>query len=197
MNKVEFLKILELGFHELPKEEVLERLTFYGEMIDDIIDEGFSEEEAVSQIGDVRDVISQINICIPHPVSVKVNKKHEKSKKGNLLIAILVSPLWIPLLMAALAVAISIYAAICAIIISLWASELSFVAAFAASVVCGAVNLYIGCPEQGIALIGTGLFFAGFSIFFFFACKWITEKVLYLTKYTLLNLKKLRGGRRI
>ena len=47
MNKVEFLEQLRRGLNGLPQEEIEERVTFYSEMIDDRIEEGFSEEEAV------------------------------------------------------------------------------------------------------------------------------------------------------
>ena len=60
MNKQEFLSQLQAGLSGLPECETEERLSFYSEMIDDYTEEGFSEEEAVTQIGSVSDVISQI-----------------------------------------------------------------------------------------------------------------------------------------
>ncbi|MBR5538496.1 MAG: hypothetical protein IKU61_01205 [Clostridia bacterium] len=47
MNKQEFLEELRKGLSGLPKEDVRERLNFYGEIIDDRIEEGLTEEEAV------------------------------------------------------------------------------------------------------------------------------------------------------
>lgn len=47
MNKQEFLVKLRKGLSGLPKEDIEERLTFYSEMIDDRMEEGLSEEEAV------------------------------------------------------------------------------------------------------------------------------------------------------
>ena len=48
MNKQEFLSQLRKGLAGLPQNDIEERLAFYGEMIDDRIEEGLSEEEAVS-----------------------------------------------------------------------------------------------------------------------------------------------------
>ena len=48
MGKQEFLAQLRKGLQGLPQEDIEERLTFYSEMIDDRMEEGLSEEEAVS-----------------------------------------------------------------------------------------------------------------------------------------------------
>ena len=64
MNKQEFLMRLSKGLSGLPKDDVEERLSFYSEMIDDRIEEGLSEDAAVSEIGDVDKIISQIWLSI-------------------------------------------------------------------------------------------------------------------------------------
>ena len=65
MSKQEFLVQLRKGLSGLPQDDIEERLTFYSEMIDDRMEEGFSEEEAVSQIGSVDEIVSQIIADIP------------------------------------------------------------------------------------------------------------------------------------
>ena len=51
MTKREFLAQLRKGLSGLPQDDIEERLTFYGEMIEDRKEEGLSEEEAVSAVG--------------------------------------------------------------------------------------------------------------------------------------------------
>ena len=65
MNKQEFLEQLRSRLSGVPAGDVDERLDFYSEMIDDSIEEGLSEEEAVSQVGTVNDVARQIIGEIP------------------------------------------------------------------------------------------------------------------------------------
>ena len=60
MLKQEFLNALKEGLKGLPEKDIEERLTFYGEMIDDRIEEGRTEEEAVNEIGSVDEVVQQI-----------------------------------------------------------------------------------------------------------------------------------------
>ena len=47
MRKQEFLTELRKGLSGLPQDDIEERLSFYSEMIDDQIEEGLAEEEAV------------------------------------------------------------------------------------------------------------------------------------------------------
>ncbi len=44
--------MLENGLKSLPQEDVKERLGFYSEIIDDRMEEGNSEQEAIASIGD-------------------------------------------------------------------------------------------------------------------------------------------------
>ena len=49
MRKEEFLSQLESGLYGLPQADIDERLSFYAEMIDDRMEEGLGEEEAVAK----------------------------------------------------------------------------------------------------------------------------------------------------
>ena len=65
MNKQEFLAELQKGLSGLPQEDRDERLTFYGEMLDDRMEEGLSEEEAVAAVGSVEEIVRQTAADIP------------------------------------------------------------------------------------------------------------------------------------
>lgn len=61
MDKTQFCALLgnKLKPYLSPK-EMYKTLNFFEEMIDDRIDEGLSEEEAVSQLGDINIIVNQI-----------------------------------------------------------------------------------------------------------------------------------------
>ena len=59
MTKQNFLDKLRTKLKALPKKEVEECLSFYSEMIDDRIEEGLSECDAVSAIGDVNKITKE------------------------------------------------------------------------------------------------------------------------------------------
>ncbi len=51
MDKAGFLEELRQRLSGLPREELEERLSFYGEMLEDRMEEGLTEEEAVAVLG--------------------------------------------------------------------------------------------------------------------------------------------------
>ena len=65
MTKIKFLLSLHDRLSGLPQDEVEERLNFYSEMIEDRMEEGISEEEAVAAIGPIDEIAEQIIADIP------------------------------------------------------------------------------------------------------------------------------------
>ena len=59
MTKKKFLESLGAELSRLPKREIEECLAFYGEMIDDRMEEGLSEAEAVMAVGDVKKIAKE------------------------------------------------------------------------------------------------------------------------------------------
>ena len=60
MNKKEFLAALRAGLAGLPEADVQHWLDFYSEIIDDRMEEGIAEVEAVADVGPVHDIVGQI-----------------------------------------------------------------------------------------------------------------------------------------
>ena len=71
MTKLEFLEELKKELCGLPSEDVQKSLEFYSELIDDKIEDGLSEEDAVSQIGNIEEIAKQILSDIPITKLVK------------------------------------------------------------------------------------------------------------------------------
>ena len=183
MNKQEFLAQLRKGLSGLPKNDIDERLTFYSDMIDDRMEDGIPEETAVCEIGTASDIVSQIIADIPLGKLVKEKIKPKKKLKAwEIILLVLGSPLWLPLLIAAFAVFLSLYVVFWSVIISLWAVFASLVACGFAGVVAGAVFAAGGNGLTGIAVIAAGIVCAGLSAFMFFGCKAATKGILKLTK---------------
>ena len=190
MRKQEFLAQLRKGLSGLPQEDIEERLTFYSEMIDDRMEEGLSEEDAVRQIGNVEEIISQSIADIPLAKLVRQKIKPRRTlRMWEIILLILGSPIWLSLMIAALAVVLSVYVVIWSAIISLWAIEGSLIGCAFGGVAGGVILACQGNCLAGIAIIGAGLFFAGLSIFLFFGCKEATKGILLLTKKLALGVK--------
>ena len=161
MTKLEFLESLEKGLSGLPKNDIDERIAFYSEIIDDRIEEGLSEEDAVSKIGKIDEVISQIIADTPINKLVKEKIKPKRNLRvWEIILLILGSPIWLSLFIAFFAVILSIYVAIWSIVIALWSVFVSVVACAFGAVLSG-IGFAVGTDGiVGIAMIGAALFSA-------------------------------------
>jgi uncharacterized membrane protein len=182
MERLDFLLQLRERLSCLPQDDMEERLTFYNEMIDDLMEEGLSEEEAVAQIGNVDEIVSQILQDTPLSTLVKERIKPKKRlKPWQILLLAVGSPLWFSLLMAALAVAISLYAVLWVLVICLWAVFAAVAACALGGMAGGGIFAASGNRLAGIATIGAALVCAGVSIFLFCGCKAATKGAARLT----------------
>lgn len=191
MTKYQFLAELEQRLSGLPREDVKERLAFFDEMIDDLIDEGLTEEQAVEKIGTVDDVVSQIleETPLTKLIKEKIKPKH-KLEAWEIVLLVIGSPIWISLIAAALAVAMSMYVSVWAVIIFLWAVFASFVACAAGLAAVAPGLMIAGRVADGLLLIAAALVLAGLAIFAFFGCRAATKGILMLTKKIALAIKK-------
>ncbi|MBQ6053414.1 MAG: DUF1700 domain-containing protein [Clostridia bacterium] len=192
MSKEEFLTRLRSALAGLPQNEVNERIAFYGEMIDDRMEKGVSENDAVAAIGSVEEIASQIIAEIPITKIVKEKIKPNRSlHTWEIILIILSFPLWFPLLVAAFAVLLSLYIVVWSLIISLWAVEISLWAAALACIAVSPVGFIHGNIFFGLMLLGCGLFIAGISIFLFFGCVAASKGTVKLTKKIAVGIKSM------
>lgn len=194
MNKYEFLARLYNGLSGLPQDDIDERLSFYGEMIDDLKEEGLTEEEAVAKIGSVEEIVSQVVSEIPFTKHVKERIKPMKNRKTWEIVLIAVGfPVWFPVLLAlavsAFAVALSLCAAAVAVIVSLWAACVSMAVAAVGGLLLSAVLPFVGKGVTAAVMLAGALVCAGLAILLFWGCKAITGKAVLLTKKVLLWAK--------
>ena len=181
--KQEFLTRLRKDLSGLPQNDVEERLIFYSEMIDDRIEEGLSEEEAVLAVGSTEEIVAQI---IAETPLAKIAKERIKSKKSlsavEIVLLTLGSPVWLSLGIAAFAVILSLYVSMWAVIVSLWSVFGSLALCSVCSVPAFFIFIINGNGASGVALLAAGIACAGLSIFAFYGCKASTIGVLKLTR---------------
>lgn len=189
MTKMQFILSLNEKLSGLPKKEIEERLLFYSEMIEDRMEDGLSEEEAVAGIGHIDEIASRIRSeLFPDPIAIPT-KRHPNA--GLVLLLILGSPLWIALLAALFSVVFALYAVLWSVVISFWAVELSFICVAIASLPIGVFYLTSGIIPQGLLFIAACLVFAGLSVILFYGCKALTKGSTWLTKITALGIRNI------
>ena len=191
MTKLDFITELSDRLSGLPQGEVDERISFYAEIIDEYIEDGLDEEEAVARIGSINEIVDQIIDDVPFTTIAKekIKKKRRLSAFEIVLLAV-GSPLWISLGAVALAVFLSLYAVLWSLVAVAWSVFACFTACAPVSIALGVLYFVLGKPIMAICAIGAGLFLAGLSIFSFFGCKAATKGCAVLTKRIALGIKK-------
>ena len=190
MNKQEFLWRLMDGLSGLPMEDIDRSLDYYSEMIDDRMEDGLSEEEAVAALGPVGEICSQILAETPLSRLVKeAVRPKRKLRVWEIVLLVLGSPVWVPLIGAALIVVVTVYLSIWAVLLSLYAADLAGAVTGLAGVVTLFRMLSIGQIAEGILFLGGGMVCIGLAILLFFGFNRLTKGLVWVTKRGLLALK--------
>ncbi len=192
MTKQAFLDALSKRLSGIPQEDRSRSVEYYSEMIEEHIDNGLAEEEAVAALGDMEEIVNQILEEIP--LSKIVRERMRPQRKISALEMVLIcvgSPVWLSLLVAAVAIVISIYASIWSVIISVFATTIALlitgVAAFPA-----ALFLYImrKNPLFATCMLGAGAVCAGVGILFLYVCGVLFKGGVFLGAKILLATKR-------
>ena len=202
MTKQEFLRRLEEGLAGLPQEDLAERLSFYSEMIDDRMEEGLSEEEAVAGIGPVVEIAPAMSTeapalaweaeQAPAPLSVSEEAAAKpKRSTGEILLLILGFPLWFPLLIAAALVVFVLLFSLWVVLFSLWAAGITLIISGVGGLVLGVWYILRGETLPGLAVIGAGLALCGIAVFWYYGCQALTKAARTLTQKTAAAAKKI------
>ena len=172
MNKTEFLDALRHALGKLPSYEVEQSIAFYAEMIDDRIEDGMSEQEAVAALGSVHAIAAQIVAETP-PIPKAIAKANTGSRTLNIVLLAILSPIWVTLALAFACMVLAIYLAIWSVVVALWA----VVAMLLLCAWCAAT----GFPLSGIWVFGCGLAGAGLGLFSWFGVLAASKGLVNLT----------------
>lgn len=202
MNKREFFDSLKTRLSDLPENEINERINFYGEMIDDRIEEGYSEEEAVLAVGSADDVALQIrsDISSSRVENEKMKKEGKKELRvWQIVLLIIGAPLWIPLVIAAVAVILALYAVLWSLIVSAWAVFGTFAGCLLGGVGSGIILMCTNNLPIGLAMMSAGFVCGGLAIFAFFGCLAATKGSTRISKKFVIGIvnifRKKEGAR--
>jgi len=188
MTKEQFLNELKEKLKSLPKNEIEERINFYSEMIDDRIDEGKSEEEAIKEIGTVDEIIKEIASDTPLVSIVKEKiKPKRKLRAWEILFLILGFPLWFPLTLVALLLILVAYLIIWIFVIAIYAIEIALIASFVMGII--SFILYAADNNMNVMPLAVGFIAGGLAILLFHLCIIITKKTAKFAKKIVVGIK--------
>ena len=195
MTKRQFLDELRARLSSLPQLDIEKTIAFYSEMIDDRMDDGLTEEEAVSKMESPAVIANRIISESNYP-PVIVNQQPQKQKqKGNytalwITLAVLGFPIWGSLLLTFICVVLTVYISIWAVIISLFAAAIALAVSAVGCMIAGAV-ISSSSVFAFIFSIGAALVCAGISILMFIVSIAAAKGIVKITAYL---FRKLRSA---
>lgn len=196
MTKIQFLLELNDKLCGLPQADIEERLNFYSEMIEDRMEEGLSEEQAVQAIGSTDDIVAQILDETPLvKIAREKIKPNRRLKAWETVLLAVGAPVWFSLAVAAIAVLLALYVSLWAVIISLWAVFASVCGGIIGGLVGGTIVAVTRNMYAGLALVAAGVVCAGLAVFVFLGCKAVSNATVSLTKKMVLGIKNRCVGK--
>ncbi len=196
MRKLDWLTEIEDQIGGLPKEDVTRFLEYYGEMLDDRVEGGISEEEAIAALGTPRKVAEEIlaQYSLPHLVKERI-KPRRRLAAWEILLLVLGSPIWLSLAIVALAVFLSVYIVIWSVLLTIAAVTLALALSSAALSVLGILLIFSGTAPTGTWWLGVSVFAAGLAILFCLLTRVLFVGVLHISRGFLVACKRSFIGR--
>ena len=190
MDKLDFLMVLAARLEVLSDADKKASLDYYAEMLDDLVESGMTEAEAVASLGSVDAIAEEILLDVPLTKLVQAKMKKRRRLTGTEITLLIVGlPIWLPLLISAFAIVFSAYVSLWAVVISLYAADVSFAAGSLAGLV-GAIMMFVGGqPASGLLFLGAMLALAGLAILLFFGCNAVAKCACKLGRLTLRGIK--------
>ena len=186
MTKIDFLLKLNEKLSGLPEEDVKKSLEYYSEMIDDRMEDGLSEAEAVAAVGEPAEIAAQIEAQIlsemPLGQLVRTKLKPQRSLRvWEIVLLVLGSPVWIPLIASAVATVFSVYVSLWSVVIALYAAAFALCVS-AIGCIIGSFFM-IGSMPKVIVTWGAALLCAGLAILIFMLSNLAAKGLVALTKW--------------
>lgn len=192
MTKNEYLNSIQSRLQGIPEEEIQKTLAYFSEMIDDRMEDGMSEEEAVAAAGSVEDAVKGVLEEVPLSKMIKERRRsRRKMKTWEIVLLAVGSPVWVPLLICAFAVVLTLYIAIWACVIVFFAADLAILVSGLASFVVGLATLFTGNPVYALYAIGTGLFLSGGGLMLVIPLINLAKATVKLAGWIILRIKTL------
>ena len=190
MTKADFLQLLERALSQLSEEERRANLEYYSELLDDMLEEGMTEAEATAKLGSPAAIAESILQEMPLSKLVSTRVKPKSGWTPLAIILVVVgSPVWVPLLLAGVAV-------VAALFVSIWALAavaVVVVLALALAVIAApvlAVRTAVLTLPLGLLLLGGGLVLLGLCVL---GGLMAVELCKLLAQLTVLLARKIKG----
>ena len=164
MTKQEYIKAVKSNLKGLDSEDIESAIELLEEGINDRMDMGLSEEEAVADMQTPKEAARQIKLDTPFPQLVKAKAQSKPLKAWEIVLLILGAPLWLPLLIALGAIIFAVVITILAVAFAVFVTVIALVVAGTVAVFASLIALIAGLGIKAIVTLGASLVVIGIGL---------------------------------
>lgn len=200
MTKTEYLQELDKKLRQANIENHESMIEFYDELISDRTEELGDEESAVAATESVDSVVANAVLdkkSFKELFGEKVKSSRTKADRKGLgwawiILAVIGSPLWLPILLALICVGASLYLAFWGVIAALYGCEIGFGFGSLGAVICAGGGFFgkVAIPDA-IAFFGSALLLAGVFILLWKPLLLLTKAMIKLLTVSIRKIKSL------
>ena len=195
MSATEFLKKFDKNLRRLGVEtgERRQAVAYYIEMIDDMVSDGMTEQDAVAALGDPAEAAGNF----VSEMGSEFAKKPRSSGKALRTAAIIIgSPLWIVAIVVLAVIMLAVYICIWSGVAGLWCGVAGFAAGLIGGIGGAAIALMVpGGAVAAIWLAGCGIVCAGIGILWLIGMIKLTKVCARFTGWSFKTIFKRRRTR--
>ena len=188
MTKIEYLKQLKRALKPITRAECEKSLAYFSEVIDDRMEEGISEETAVSELESVEAAAERI---IAEASAQGQLRAHRSI--WEIILIVLGFPVWFPLLLAISIVVLTVYGLVWIIIAAIFIVSAALAVSGIAGVI-GLIILLVPNTAAAFAVLGVGLVCAGLGVAIFVPALYMAKAYASVTPVMWNKLKSRKVG---
>lgn len=186
MSKSTFIENLNILLKSINEDERNKFISYYEEIFDDYMENGFTEEEVINKIGSPESIANSI---LEEQDSLNIKVPSFNSKILNTVLLILGFPLWGSLLLTVALIILSIYIIIFCVPFTTGVMSVSFFGAGLFGVIAS-LFLMFDSLALGIVQLGVCISLIGASILLGIITLYVSKKVMSITSKLTLKIVK-------
>ena len=183
MKRNEFMEAVRRKLKGLSEEDINKALEFYDEIINDKVEDGVPEDEAVDALGTPDEIAEQILMGMSLPKIVKAKAKPAGGYKAwEIVLIILGFPIWFPLLVAAASIIFAIFIVMLSLVIAFFAVIISLALGGLALLVASFFALIAGGGMNAVTQIGIAILCIGIAVLLYLPAKALVLWIIKMCK---------------
>lgn len=152
MTKSEFLKLLRQNLSKFSNDEIDDIIDFYDEIIEEKKENGMSEDEAITSLGEVKNIINNVSAELVYKRSEEKNSK-QVLRNFFIILGICASPILLPLGFTFLILFLSIFIVLISLIFAFGVAA----GAVLLSTIPMAIDLFASGGSLSLIMIQVGI----------------------------------------